>query len=100
MELCKCGSMMMPQGGGKLKCRSCGKIVDKKLKKITTKKEKSDKMLIVEKQSTHLPETDKECPECKHGKAYWMILQTRSSDEPPTRFFRCKKCSHTWREYQ
>ncbi|MCK4973458.1 MAG: transcription factor S, partial [Candidatus Heimdallarchaeota archaeon] len=28
----------------------------------------------------------------------WMV-QTRSADESPTRFFRCTACGETWREY-
>jgi len=27
------------------------------------------------------------------------MIQTRAADEPPTRFYRCTKCGHTWREY-
>ena len=61
---------------------------------------KSQEMLVLEKESTHLPETDIECPECGHKRAYWHVQQTRASDEPPTRFYRCIKCSHVWREYQ
>jgi DNA-directed RNA polymerase subunit M len=31
--------------------------------------------------------------------AYFWTQQTRGADEPETRFFKCTKCSHTWREY-
>ena len=27
------------------------------------------------------------------------MFQTRSADEPTTRFYRCQKCKFTWREY-
>jgi DNA-directed RNA polymerase subunit M len=40
-----------------------------------------------------------ECPKCGHGEAMWWFLQTRSGDEPPTQFYRCMKCNHTWRSY-
>ena len=46
-----------------------------------------------------MPLTDEECPKCKHGKAYYWLVQTRAGDEPETRFFRCEKCKHTWRDY-
>lgn len=42
---------------------------------------------------------DAECPKCGLGKAEYWEVQTRSSDEPPTRFHKCVKCRHTWREY-
>jgi len=40
------------------------------------------------------------CPACKKNQkvSFWMI-QTRSADESPTRFFRCTVCGETWREY-
>ena len=46
-----------------------------------------------------MPTTNVECPKCGHNTAFWWFLQTRSGDEPPTQFFRCEKCSHTWRQY-
>ncbi|MHB1908115.1 MAG: transcription factor S [Nitrososphaerales archaeon] len=46
-----------------------------------------------------MPTTNVECPKCGHGTAFWWFVQTRSGDEPPTQFFRCQKCGHTWRQY-
>lgn len=46
-----------------------------------------------------LPTTSIECPKCKNGIAFWWMLQTRSADEATTQFYRCTKCSHTWRNY-
>jgi transcription factor S len=46
-----------------------------------------------------LPTTKIECPKCKNDEAFWWFLQTRSGDEPPTQFYRCVKCNHTWRSY-
>jgi DNA-directed RNA polymerase subunit M len=46
-----------------------------------------------------MPTTNTECPKCGHNTAYWWFVQTRSGDEPPTQFFRCEKCDHTWRQY-
>ena len=45
-----------------------------------------------------MPTTTIECPKCTNKEAYWWMVQTRGSDESPTQFFRCTKCSHTWRE--
>jgi len=46
------------------------------------------------------PIKDLYCPKCKKNQPvnFWMI-QTRSADESPTRFFRCTECGETWREY-
>ena len=50
-------------------------------------------------QETH-PEVDIKCPKCKNKKAYFWTLQTRSSDESETKFYKCVKCTHTWRVYR
>ena len=39
------------------------------------------------------------CPKCNNQGAYWHLRQTRAADEATTRFYRCTKCKHTWREY-
>ena len=35
---------------------------------------------------------------CGGKEAYYWLIQTRSADEPPTQFFKCVKCKHTWRD--
>ena len=47
-----------------------------------------------------LPVTKAECKKCGNTRAFYWMMQTRSADEPSTRFYRCTKCSHTWREYE
>jgi len=39
------------------------------------------------------------CPKCDGVEVYSQLIQTRSSDEPETRFLTCKACKHGWREY-
>ena len=46
-----------------------------------------------------LPTIEIACEKCENKEAIWWMLQTRSADEPTTQFFRCTKCSHTWRNY-
>ena len=46
-----------------------------------------------------LPTIKIDCEKCGHDEAVWWMLQTRSADEPTTQFYRCVKCSHTWRNY-
>jgi len=102
--------MFCPKCGGLLKVKkeesktiqycSCG--YSSSQKKPSTVKEKidntSDKIEIVEDTNVN-PLTDETCPKCGHGKAYWWLQQTRSGDEADTKFFKCEKCGHTWRDY-
>ncbi|KAK9669301.1 hypothetical protein RND81_13G122500 [Saponaria officinalis] len=46
------------------------------------------------------PTTDAPCPKCRHGKAAYHQMQTRSADEPMTIFYKClnDSCGHQWRE--
>jgi len=39
------------------------------------------------------------CPKCGNDEAFFWTAQMRAADEAETRFFRCTKCKHTWREY-
>jgi DNA-directed RNA polymerase III subunit RPC11 len=36
-------------------------------------------------------------PPCDSEKAWFIQVQMRSADEPPTTFFRCCKCKFQWR---
>jgi transcription factor S len=106
IEFCqKCGSILVPLKKGKstyLKCRSCGteRKRDVKLLKIVEEVHHRKGVTILEKDTTPLPLTEKMCPKCEHPRSHWWLQQTRSADEPPTQFFRCEKCKHTWREYK
>lgn len=37
------------------------------------------------------------CPRCKQRKCRYIMLQTRSADEPMTTFITCANCGHHWR---
>ncbi|MBI4170172.1 MAG: transcription factor S [Candidatus Aenigmarchaeota archaeon] len=99
INFCDCGSIMVP-AGDKIQCRFCGKTVNKKMDaKIVTQKEKQD-VIVFENNEPDLPKTEKQCDHCGNNEAYFWLIQTRASDEPPTQFFRCIKCRHVWREYK
>lgn len=103
VEFCpKCNNIMLPKNG-KLKCTVCGfeeelgnRTESYELKeKIEAKKQE---VTVIEDVDT-LPTTRIECPSCGNMEASWWLQQTRCADEPETRFYKCKKCGHTWREY-
>ena len=111
MEFCeKCGSVLTPQKKGSrviLICRkghttSAKGVSPKAFKLAVTTKRPAGEIVVVEKNSNFevLPRTTTSCPKCEHTEAFWWMQQMRSADEPPTRFFRCAKCSHVWREYE
>ena len=100
----KCGSILLPKKDKDktiLSC-SCGyknkDNADSTIKEAVTKE--SGKIEIVDKNYTSDILVDMECSKCKHGKAFFWTIQTRASDEPETKFFKCEKCSHTWRDYK
>lgn len=106
IEFCKkCGAILVPKKKGKsvsLTCRRCGYEVKKPVKalKIVEEKKTQKGIIILEKDYTLLPMTERECEKCGNKQAWYWLQQTRSADEPPTQFFRCTKCRHVWREYK
>ena len=100
----KCGSIILPkkEGNKKVLVCSCGyktsKVEQTKITETVTKKEKE--VEVIEKTDIDiLPKIDAECEKCGHKKAFFWTLQTRAGDEPETKFMRCEKCRHTWRDY-
>jgi DNA-directed RNA polymerase subunit M len=99
----KCGSILLPKKDGtkKILYCSCGfKNRNPSEARICEKVESSgEEVAVVDKDPQPLPIVDADCPKCKHKKAYYWLVQTRSGDEPETKFLKCEKCSHTWRDY-
>lgn len=98
IEFCRCGGALTP-AGKIMRCRSCGAEIKGKAELIKTESEKKE-IIIIEDNRPDLPTTERQCPRCSCDRAYWWLIQTRSADEPPTQFFRCVECKHTWREYK
>lgn len=100
----KCGSLLLPkkEGNKKVVVCSCGyksSNVEKiKLTETVDKKEKE--VEVVEKGKMNiLPKIKIECENCGNKEAFYWTIQTRAGDEPETKFLRCTKCEHTWRDY-
>lgn len=108
MQICpKDGTLMVPEktrSGAFLVCKKCGrreKIRAGRSFKIKEKVERApmEKIPVVEKEIKILPVVKAYCDECGNEQAETWSQQTRSTDEPETRFYKCTKCGHTWREY-
>ncbi|MCF7872354.1 transcription factor S [Candidatus Woesearchaeota archaeon] len=98
----KCGSMLMPKkvdGKNVIIC-SCG-YTNEKVENIELKEEiKNDKKIdVASEDEGTLPITEEECKKCGNDRAYYWLVQTRAGDEPETKFLKCTKCKHTWRDY-
>lgn len=55
--------------------------------------------MIKEEKSAEPLDSDAVCPKCRHQGAYYLLKQTRSADEPETKFYTCESCGYRWREY-
>lgn len=87
---------------GKAICGRCGHKSKKKVKIESSEKiNKRETIAVVNEAETNTyPEVQITCPKCKNKKAYFWTTQTRSADESETKFYKCTKCTHTWRVYR
>ena len=114
MTFCpKCGAILSSKrqkdGTISIVCLTCGhtESIDKKNRhrfrekqKVSTQKKMET--IIIENDDGQ-PRTaamvNEQCPKCGKTPVYSWQMQTRSADEPPTTFFRCPACGHSWRFY-
>lgn len=103
MEFCpKCGGILFPKDNSFIcKCGYSKNITEDEVDQyeVSEKIESSDSVIITGDEINTLPKTNVICPSCGNKEAFWWLRQTRSADEAETRFLRCTKCKHTWREY-
>jgi DNA-directed RNA polymerase subunit M len=99
----KCKSLLKPtnvDGKRALVC-SCGYSSAGTGAKLTDDMKKHQtKVEVVEKDFETLPVTEEHCPKCGNSSAHYWLQQTRAGDEAETKFMRCTKCKHTWRDYK
>ena len=98
----KCGSILRPKekGGKRILYCNCGftKTPGNESAEIKETVKCGKKIEVIEQVEIN-PKIKIKCEKCKNGVAYYWTKQTRGADEPETRFFKCTKCNHTWREY-
>jgi len=102
-----CQSILRPdRNKGKLVCYRCGheEEIGKegfRIKAPIVQRKKIKDIVVDEGDyGAKMPTASVPCPKCGNEEAYWWLVQTRRADEPPTTFYRCKKCGHTWRDYR
>jgi len=98
----QCKRLMRPdRPHGVWRCAACGKTVPLgRGVEVRHSDPTGREVAVVETKMATLPKTAETCPKCGNDEAYWVLRQTRGSDEPETRIFECTKCGHKWREYQ
>ncbi|MGE0792939.1 MAG: transcription factor S [Candidatus Woesearchaeota archaeon] len=99
----KCGSLLTAQQVKNKTVMGCSCGYTSKESELTIKEtiEESEKKIeVVKEDEAVYPLINETCPKCGHKKAFYWTQQTRAGDEPETRFFKCEKCKHTWREYK
>lgn len=102
MEFCpKCGAVLI-QKRKNYGCARCNYSTKNKVKLASSEKleEKKKVEVLSEKDSETFPVISEKCRKCGNEKAYFWTVQTRAGDESETKFFKCTKCKHTWREYR
>ncbi len=83
-------------------CNNCGYEVLKEgvsSQRITTKSLDKEVVMVAKEVSAEPLDSDAVCPKCHHVGAYYLLKQTRSADEPETKFYTCEACGYRWREY-
>ncbi|MEK6875723.1 MAG: transcription factor S [Nanoarchaeota archaeon] len=105
MEFCpRCGAILIEKKKN-LGCLRCsyshkGKIKIKTTETMTAKDKNKEIPILKDKDANVFPIISAACKKCGHNQAYFWTVQTRSGDEAETKFFKCTKCEHTWREYR
>ena len=97
----KCKSIMMPKVTKNKKQFVCSCGYKQEAESVTIKEEAepAKEVVVIEKEAQVHPIVEAECSKCGNRKAETWEIQTRAADEPATRFHKCTKCGHTWREY-
>ncbi|PIN75691.1 transcription factor S [Candidatus Woesearchaeota archaeon CG10_big_fil_rev_8_21_14_0_10_37_12] len=102
MKFCpKCRSLMMPrkEGGKNIFSCSCGYKEGAESLTIKESGKKIEEIAVVHNEDSVNVVVEVECPKCGNREAEYWEVQTRSADEPATKFHKCTKCKHTWRDY-
>jgi DNA-directed RNA polymerase subunit M len=98
----QCKRLMHPvRSKGVWACSACGTTVPLgKGVEVGRSTPQGRAVAVVETKVPTLPTATELCSKCGNDHAYYVLRQTRGSDEPETRIFECTRCGYKWREYQ
>ena len=106
MDFCpKCDSRLKKNNDELLACPKCKFVKEGAIKEETKKlEEPNPEFLVMDEsdvnQAKGLESTVPiDCEKCHNKEGVSWTFQTRSADEPETKFYRCTKCNYTWRDY-
>jgi len=106
MEFCpNCEIRLKKNDSGSLHCPKCQYLKEKTVESAKEEPEEANSEFLVMgeddvKQAKGLESTVPiDCEKCHNKEGVSWTFQTRSADEPETKFYRCTKCNHTWRDY-
>ena len=105
MEFCPNCEIRLKNDSGSLHCPKCKYLKEKTVESIKEEPEEANSEFLVMgeedvKQAKGLESTVPiDCEKCHNKEGVSWTFQTRSADEPETKFYRCTKCNHTWRDY-
>ena len=91
---------MGKKNGKKVAVCKCGYVSKEKPGAIKEEiKKDSVDVAVVKDNIETLPKIEETCSKCGHHTAFYWTIQTRAGDEGETKFLKCEKCNHTWRDY-
>jgi len=103
LKFCPKCEVKLKKGTSGLECSKCDYTEGQKVKQTKkTNEEEPDFSLLAfegDEGEESMPTLKIDCEKCGHDEAVGWMFQTRSADEPTTRFYRCQKCKYTWRDY-
>ena len=106
MDFCpKCESRLKKNSDGLLSCPKCKFVKAGAVKEGEKKLDETNSEFLVMDESDLSKAKGLEstvpidCEKCHNKEGVSWTFQTRSADEPETKFYRCTKCNHTWRDY-
>jgi DNA-directed RNA polymerase III subunit RPC11 len=77
-------------------CPYAYRLSQRRTVRVRTKRKDVDDVMGGAAALENVDKTEALCPSCSHREAFYMMIQTRSADEPMTCFYKCVSCGNRW----